>query len=515
LSKKSWIVAISTPLADKISRYTLPGCDWKALLELLQRIRTRVVRELGRPVEMISCYEVGYDGFWLHRLLEGQGVHSLVIDPASVQVDRRARRAKTDRIDAERLLRSLMAYLRGEPKVWSVVRVPSVAEEDDRRLHRERDRLITERVQHVNRIKGLCSIHGIYDYEPMRSDRARLDQLRTGDGRTLPPRLKAEIARELQRLELVLRMLKEIDVERNAIASARKTAHTNAKKIQDLVKLKAIGPEIATVLAGEVFYRAFTNRRELASYVGLTPSHFQSGARCRDQGIRHQQGRQSQSSHHYDRVGLVVAASPTRQRLQRLVPRACRYPQGPYQTYHHRREGTQAADCAMALSGDRRSTTRCSSESLVTAKGIFRSKVDVWPWRSMAERCRSSDGSHPPLGAPLPSLPYMRDLGTDSIPTGYKLMRRVSHAVLGAPPWIKSNLRDTSLDKQIMARRHVFAVNPARPKARPCGLRGLTAQRGQARCFHAKNGQMRLSEKVATPIGEALRGDCGTAQENG
>jgi transposase len=285
LSKKSWIVAISTPLADKISRYTLPGCDWKALLELLQRIRTRVVRELGRPVEMISCYEVGYDGFWLHRLLEGQGVHSLVIDPASVQVDRRARRAKTDRIDAERLLRSLMAYLRGEPKVWSVVRVPSVAEEDDRRLHRERDRLITERVQHVNRIKGLCSIHGIYDYEPMRSDRARLDQLRTGDGRTLPPRLKAEIARELQRLELVLRMLKEIDVERNAIASARKTAHTNAKKIQDLVKLKAIGPEIATVLAGEVFYRAFTNRRELASYVGLTPSHFQSGARCRDQGI--------------------------------------------------------------------------------------------------------------------------------------------------------------------------------------------------------------------------------------
>jgi transposase len=286
LSKKSWVVAINTPLADKISRHTLPGCDWTGLLELIQRLRTRVARELGRPVEMISCYEAGYDGFWLHRLLEGQGVHSLVVDPASVQVDRRARRAKTDRIDAERLLRSLMAYLRGETKVWSVVRVPSVAEEDDRRLHRERDRLIAERIQHINRIKGLCAIHGIYDYQPMRPDRTqRLEQLHTGDGRALPPRLKAEIARELQRMELVLRMLKEIDAERNAIASARMSAHTNAKKIQDLVKLKAIGPEIATVLAGEVLYRSFSNRRELASYVGLTPSHFQSGSTCRDQGI--------------------------------------------------------------------------------------------------------------------------------------------------------------------------------------------------------------------------------------
>ena len=286
MSKKNWVVAINTPLADKISRHTLPGCDWTGLLELIQRVRTRVARELGRPVEMISCYEAGYDGFWLHRLLEGQGVHSLVVDPASVQVDRRARRAKTDRIDAERLLRSLMAYLRGEPKVWSVVRVPSVAEEDDRRLHRERHRLINERIQHVNRIKGLCAIHGIYDYQPMRSDRTRrLEQLHTGDGHALPPRLKAEIAHELQRLELVLRMLKEIDAERNAIASAKMSAHTNAKKIQDLVKLKAIGPEIATVLTGEVFYRAFNNRRELAGYVGLTPSHFQSGSTCRDQGI--------------------------------------------------------------------------------------------------------------------------------------------------------------------------------------------------------------------------------------
>ena len=161
LSKKSWIVAVNTPLSNKISRHTLQGCDWKGLLELIERIRTRVSQTFSRPVEVISCYEAGYDGFWLHRLLEAHGVRNFVIDPASVQVDRRARRVKTDNIDVGRLLRSLMAYLRGEPKVWSVVRVPSVTEEDDRRLHRERNRLINERVQHVNRIKGLCAVHGI------------------------------------------------------------------------------------------------------------------------------------------------------------------------------------------------------------------------------------------------------------------------------------------------------------------------------------------------------------------
>ena len=210
-----------------------------------------------------------------------------MIDPASLQVDRRARRAKTDGIDVEKLLRSLMSYLRGEPKVWSVVRVPSVAEEDDRRLHRERGRLINERIQHVNRIKGLLAIHGIYNYQPLRRDRMQqFERLRTADGRTLPPRLKAEILRELQRLELVLGMIKTIEAERDAIASAKTEAeHRSAKKIQGLANIKSIGPEFATTLAGEVFYRSFDNRKQLASYVGLTPAHFQSGSMCRDQGI--------------------------------------------------------------------------------------------------------------------------------------------------------------------------------------------------------------------------------------
>jgi transposase len=286
LSKSSWIVAVNTPLADRIGRYSVKAGDGNALLELIERIRLRVGREMGRPVEVISCYEAGYDGFWLHRLLEAHGVRNHVIDPASLQIDRRARRAKTDRIDAERLLRSLMAYLRGEPKVWSVVRVPSVAEEDARRLHRERDRLVAERVQHVNRIKGLCALHGIYGYEPLRRKRwALLEELRTTAGGDLPARLKAEIKRELRRLELVVEMIAAIEAERDAIVEKKASSHLNDEKIRQLHKLKAIGPEFATVLVGEVFYRQFDNRRQLASYIGYTPSPFQSGNLARDQGI--------------------------------------------------------------------------------------------------------------------------------------------------------------------------------------------------------------------------------------
>jgi transposase len=170
--------------------------------------------------------------------------------------------------------------------VWSVVRVPSVAEEDARRLHRERDRLICERVQHVNRIKGLCALQGIYDYHPLCPQAmARLEQLRTAQGGALPPRLKSEIKRELRRLELVVEMIATLEAERDAIVEDEASTHVNAEKIQALHKLKAIGPEFAAVLVGEIFHRDFNNRRQLASYVGYAPSPFQSGNVAHDQGI--------------------------------------------------------------------------------------------------------------------------------------------------------------------------------------------------------------------------------------
>ena len=286
LSKSSWIVGFQTPLTNKTSQYQVKACDASALLELIERVRTRVARELRRPIEVMSCYEAGYDGFWLHRVLKAHGIHNHVLDPASLQVNRRARRAKTDRIDADRMVRALIRYLRGEPEACSVVRVPSVEQEDARRLHRERRRLIAERVQHVNRIKGLCVTQGIYHYAPLRKDRlARLDDLRTGDGRALPTRLKAEIARELKRLEVLLEMIATVETERDVILTSAASTHLNAGKIKMLAKLKAIGPEFATTLVGEVFYREFANRRKLGSYVGLGSSPFCSGPVDRDQGI--------------------------------------------------------------------------------------------------------------------------------------------------------------------------------------------------------------------------------------
>jgi len=152
-------------------------------------------------VRIVSIYEAGLDGFWVHRMLEAHDVESHVVDAASIAVDRRSRRAKTDRIDVEKLLRTLMGWARGERRICSMVRPPSVTEEDERRLTRERGTLVTERVRHVNRIKGLLATQGVLDFEPVRRDRRkRLDELCRWDGQPLPPRLKAELHRELDRL---------------------------------------------------------------------------------------------------------------------------------------------------------------------------------------------------------------------------------------------------------------------------------------------------------------------------
>ena len=279
LSQSKWVIAAHTPLADKISIYRLAGGDAQGLLAVIARLREKVQRTLGHLVTVVSCYEAGYDGFWLHRLLEGAGIRNHVLDSASIQVNRRARRVKTDRIDAEGLLRVLMAYCRGERRVCAVLRVPSVEDEDAKRLHRERERLVCERVQHTNRIGSLLATQGVRAFKPMRKDWERqLEGLRTGDGRPVPPRLKAEIHRECRRLAILLEMIQEVERQRDAALA------TN-EKMELLARLKGIGPAFATGLVREVFYRAFDNRRELGSYVGLTPAPYNSGSMRRDQGI--------------------------------------------------------------------------------------------------------------------------------------------------------------------------------------------------------------------------------------
>ena len=232
----------------------------------------------------MAIQEAGLDGFWLHRLLIDNGVESTVVDPASIAVDRRHRRVKTDSVDGETLLRTSMAFARGERRVCSMVRAPSPEEEDRRRLTRERGTLLKERIQHTNRIKGLLNGQGVRDYDPLARDRiARLEAVRTGDGRALPQMLKAEIRRELERIEMATAQL--AIVERARDAQLRTQAEGRENPAAMLLEIKGIGAEFASLLWLEALFRNFANRRQVAAYAGLAPSPWRSGAIDRDQGI--------------------------------------------------------------------------------------------------------------------------------------------------------------------------------------------------------------------------------------
>ena len=187
LSASQWLIAANIPGSDKISKRAVPAWGVDTLLGTLKRWRAQAEKRIGGSVKLVVIQEAGRDGFSVHRLLEESGVESWVVDPASIAVDRRKRRVKTDRIDVEKLLQTLMAWARGERLVCSMVHPPTVAQEDDRRLSRERGRLKKERDQHVIRVKSLLALHGIAGYEPIRRDRrARLEALRTPAGRLLP-----------------------------------------------------------------------------------------------------------------------------------------------------------------------------------------------------------------------------------------------------------------------------------------------------------------------------------------
>jgi transposase len=284
LSKAKWKLGMLLPGSQKLSRFTIAGGDLTALTARLATMRTKAER-FGKPVRILSLYEAGLDGHWLHRWLTEQGVISYVVDPSSIEVNRRARQAKTDRIDLHKLMRTFLAFLRGEPRVCSMLRVPSVEDEDRKRRNRERDRLLKERIAHTNRIKGLLHGQGIRDVMPLAPGfLAGLDQLRTGDGRVVPPRLKQEIVREHERLLLVAKQLQKLE----AISTTELRAAapgSAAAKIKQLIDLKSIGMVGGQGLVNEVFYRSFDNRRQVGSYFGATGTPYNSGESSREQGI--------------------------------------------------------------------------------------------------------------------------------------------------------------------------------------------------------------------------------------
>lgn len=269
LSRSVWLItSISPGGGEKMSKHDVRAGDVAALLARFAELRKRALGRTGKMAPIIVVQEAGLDGFWIHRVLQAEGIESHVVDPASVATSRRRRRAKTDKIDGEALVRTLLAYKRGEPRVCAMVRAPTPDEEDRRRLCRERKVLTNERVLHVNRIKGLLFAQGVSGYEPLRRDRRqRLDELSTGDGRPLPVHLKRQIGRELDRLELLLEQVKAVDGERDALL-AEQDAATPAPAAM-LLGIKGIGPEFAAIL----WSRTFQTLRQ------STPNRFLRGPR--------------------------------------------------------------------------------------------------------------------------------------------------------------------------------------------------------------------------------------------
>ena len=287
LSRSKWVITSLTPGGgEKMSRHSIQASDMAALFELFDRLQEKAQHRMGQVFPFVVIQEAGLDGFWIHRLLEHEGIESHVVDPASIATPRRKRNAKTDRLDGETLLRALLAFKRGEPRVCAMVRPPSPEEEDRRRNSRERAALIGERVKLVNRIKGLLFTQGIAGFAPLKRDRRqRFEELKTGDGRALPPHLKAEVGRAIDRLELLLEQIKAVEVVRDELVAPAPETTSGHIGTEMLMRLKGVGPDFAEVLWSEGLYRHFDNRRQLASYAGLTPTPWQSGSISREQGV--------------------------------------------------------------------------------------------------------------------------------------------------------------------------------------------------------------------------------------
>lgn len=278
---------MSFELGDKVWKLTWsdgrrnPGSfavaagDQAAVLSCIERAKARC--GLPSSARVHSCYEAGRDGWWLHRWLQQQGVDNIVVDSASIEVNRRARRAKSDRLDGHKLLQMLLRHRRGE-RVWSVLHEPSPAAEDERRVHRELQRLTGEHTAHSNRIRALLVLHNL---RPANVGGRVWQAWWAAHHDEVPPQLRAEIERENQRLELVRQQMRTIQAQqRHELQDGRHPL------VQQLSRLRAIGTGGAWVLVKELFgWRQFDNRRQLAASVGLAPTPYASGDSAREQGI--------------------------------------------------------------------------------------------------------------------------------------------------------------------------------------------------------------------------------------
>jgi transposase len=275
LGEKSWKLSLGDGLRAP-SRYTVAAGDKEAVLNVIAKAKARCHLATDAPVH--SCYEAGRDGFWLHRWLMEQGIQNLVVDSSSIEVNRRARRAKTDRLDGDKLLSMLMRYYAGERRVWTVARVPTEEQEDERRLHRELGRLRQERRAHSNRIRSLLVLHNL---RVAHIGGRSWQHWWSHHGPQLPSGLRAEIEREVPRLALVVTQIKAIETQQHkAVKAGEQPA------IALLARLSGIGVGSSWLLNKELFgWRRFHNRREVAGSLGLAPTPYSSGESQVEQGI--------------------------------------------------------------------------------------------------------------------------------------------------------------------------------------------------------------------------------------
>jgi len=283
LGRKKWKLGFTIGLGQKARKKNVKGGDTAAVLHETAAAK----RRFGLPAEarVVSCYEAGPEGFWLHRWLLSIGVENVVVDSASIEVDRRKRRAKSDGLDVEALLKLLCRHTMGEPKVWGVVRVPPPQIEDLRQLHRELATLTEERTRIRNRMRGLLAVHGasIRRWSTVREEVA---SLRLWDGSALGDGLRQRLEREIERLEIVQRQLRSIKHEMEAELQAAAEPGSALAMMQRLVSLRGIGTQGARIMVVELFaWRGFRNRREVGGCTGLTPTPYQSGNSSHEQGI--------------------------------------------------------------------------------------------------------------------------------------------------------------------------------------------------------------------------------------
>ena len=281
LSQAEWKLGFTIGQGQAPRLRTLQARDRAGLKRELQLAKERF--GLPQAASVCSCYEAGRDGFWLHRFLEAQGVNNLVVDSASIEVNRRFRRAKTDRLDVGKLLNLLVRYQPGEPKVWSGVHVPSMIEEDQRQLHRELLALKREQTHPLNRLKGILVSQGVI-LEVQADFLEQLETVRLWEGSSIPAGMHTLLVREQARLELVRSQIHQIEVTRKD--TLRNSNDPASAQVRRLLQLKGIGINSAWIYVMEFFaWRAFCNRRELGSLSGLAPTPYESGESARERGI--------------------------------------------------------------------------------------------------------------------------------------------------------------------------------------------------------------------------------------